>query len=182
MDLLSRVVPELKSVGRADNDLELGSYPKLKHVIQNSHASISGTVKFKHFTVYARPSMNTNPLPAIDPANACSEFHLKGASHSYTHKEVLEAAKQIDKLDFSQHEFCLFSVPFSSPLTLTLSTSVCKRIVIHAVSNKKYVTFPQSYNVKNIIYLLNTQRTQTLFTEPEMLQAIVPDVNCEYQY
>lgn len=121
MDLLNRVIPELKSVGRADNDLELRSYPKLKHVIQNSHASISGTVKFKHFTVYAQPSMNTNSLPAVDPAGPCSEFYLKGVSRSYTHKEVLEAAKQIDNLDFGKHELCLFSIPFSSPLTLALS-------------------------------------------------------------
>jgi len=122
MDLLNAVIPELKTIGRADNDLELKSYPNLKHVIQNSHASISGTIKFKHFTVYAQPSMNTNSFPSINPTDQCSQFILKnGASYNYSHEEVLEAAKKLDDLKFGGYEYCLFSIPFSSPLTLALS-------------------------------------------------------------
>jgi len=49
-------------------------------------------------------------------------------------------------------------------------------VVVNAVSNKKYVTFPQTYKLKDIFYLLNTQRTEILFTEPEMVQVVIPNV------
>lgn len=178
MDLLNTIIPELRKIGRADNDLELKSFPNLKHVIQNSHASISGTIKFKHFTVYAQPSMNTNSLPSINASDKCSEFvSNSGKTLSYSNEEVLKAAEKFNGLKFGKYGFYLFSVPFSSPLALTLSISFTNGVVVEAVNNKKYVTFPQTYNLKNIVYLLNTQKTEVLFTEPEMLQAPVPNVN-----
>ena len=62
------------SVESVENELALGQFPALKHVVHNSHASINGTVKLKHFTVYAKPSLNTNSLPAITEDSKCIQL------------------------------------------------------------------------------------------------------------
>ncbi len=41
---------------------------------------------------------------------------------------------------------------------------------------RKYVIFPQSYNLKDIVYLIQGQKVEALITEPEMLMADVPNV------
>ena len=121
MDLIKRIIPELKHVGNADNDLELKGFPNLKHIIQNSHASIDGTIKFKHFTVYAQPSMNANSLPTINSKNICSEFFIKEDSgKQFTHEEILKASKALGKFDFCNWSSCLSTIQFGSPLTLTI--------------------------------------------------------------
>lgn len=49
-------------------------------------------------------------------------------------------------------------------------------LVANAAASKKYISFPQSYNLKNIMYLIDTQKVQVLFTEPEMLSGEIPNV------
>jgi len=175
MDVLNKVLPELQNIGKFETELELPNYPKLKHVIQNSHATINGTVKYKHFTVYATPSMNTNSLPAITENENCIEyFNIENnAGTMYTHKEIRNAVERLQKQKFTKSHSFLSTIPFSSPLASILADYVA--------INKKYITYPQSYNLKHIIYLISTQFTETLITEPELLSAEIPDVYLIYK-
>ncbi len=126
MDVITKIIPELVRMGKADNELELELFPKLKHVIQNSHASIDGTIKYKHFTVYPQPSLNTNTLPTINTDENCAEFFYEsGEVKKYTHKEVLDAAMKFERKDYGQYHSLLSTLPFSSPLTLTSGMLSC---------------------------------------------------------
>ena len=91
MDILNNLIPELqkgsdttlKILGPVENELHIGKYPLLKHVIQNSHASINGAIKFKHFTVYANPSLNTNSLPSITDSDKCVRFCINSSTVAF---------------------------------------------------------------------------------------------------
>ncbi len=80
----------MREIDQAECELDSKRYPALKHVLQNSHVTINGTFKFKHFNVYAQPSMNTNSLPAInDGMNALQIFSVSGKvlSNPFTGRE-----------------------------------------------------------------------------------------------
>ena len=118
MDTINKIIPELITTGKSDNELELEAFPKLKHIIQNSHASINGTVKYKHFTVYAKPSMNTNSFPFIKEDDKCVEYWNETSNSSYTHKEVMKAVGKFEGKKMGKYHSMLITLPFSSPLAL----------------------------------------------------------------
>jgi hypothetical protein len=58
--------------------LKIEKFKNLKEIIQLSHATLPGTIKFKQHTVYASPTMTTNPLPSIIGSQPCLEVYNSG--------------------------------------------------------------------------------------------------------
>lgn len=93
MDLVNRLMPNLRlskwvnnyfGLATAGDELKLENYKNLKNVVQNSHVTIPGTIKFKHFMVYAQPSMTTNRFPQITEELLQTQFLMHDSQNKQT--------------------------------------------------------------------------------------------------
>ena len=59
---LQKLMPELANM-RAGQELSVGRYPNLKHVVQTGHLALRGVNKYRDFTVYANPAFSSVSIP-----------------------------------------------------------------------------------------------------------------------
>jgi len=140
------------------NDFNLSN----KHVIQISHKTIDGMIKFKQAFNYSKGFNSSIHLPVInenDIAYFINDFKL-------THGQIFS------QINNKKSEGIYLNTVNSVPVTIPSS-------LIHGfisqVDSQSYSVFPGSYSLKDIIAQVKLQKSNSLIIEEEVLNLELPN-------
>lgn len=132
-----------------------------KHVIQISHKSISGMIKYKQAFNYSTGFNSSINLPIINNNDTAY----------YIDKSVLTHGDLYSKIPNDRSGNVYLNTVNSVPVTIPSS-------LIHGfisqVNSQSYTVFPGSYSLKDIIAQVKLQKSNSLFIEDEILNLELP--------
>ena len=165
---LHKLMPELHSLYPGD-ELALQNYPHLKQIVQLSHTTIRGVIKYKDSMVYANPRLSNQQLPE----NAASDV-------SYVTYQNGKESSTITSGDMTSYSQSLWSNHLSqtseSPLflTLNLETPLALASVLAANINFKKVYIPATFSMTQILGKIHTQKSHILICDQELFELEPP--------
>lgn len=140
----------------ANNELKLP-----RHVIQVSHKTIPGMIKFKQSFNYSNGFNSNIYLPELKENSKALEIVRPGKqSISYTQTELFERISDFNsKLSYST---VVNSVPAFYPVSLSIG-------LLANLAKKNYVVMPGSYSLKEILNTIKKQEAKQFICEGNLL-------------
>lgn len=142
---------------------------KKKHIIQISHKTIEGTIKFKQAFNYSTGLNSNLVLPELSDTSIAFEV-LKGDNGkvTYNHKDIADLALQAASESGVKHGVILNSAPIFYPSNFTIG-------FLSHLKNNNYVVFPGSYSLKDIINVQKNQKAKQFVCEGNLLDISLPE-------
>lgn len=145
--------------------LELLNQMKLsdKHIIQISHKSLEGMIKFKQAFNYSEGFNTSIHLPDLDE----SLIAYSSTSGDITHGDINNICENQSKL-MKNYSNTVNSAPCFHPSSMVLG-------LISQISNQNYTAFPGTYSMKEILKQIKMQNASRFICEGNLLEMQLPE-------
>jgi hypothetical protein len=142
---------------------------RYKHIIQISHKTIDGMLKFKQAFNYSTGLSSSINLPLIDSDTIAYEINRPNSEKiTLSHHDIF-SVNESDKLENST---VVNSAPTFYPSSIGLG-------FLAQLRNKNYVVYPGSYSLREIVKLIKTQKAQRFICEGNLLDIQFSKVQAE---